>query len=313
MFLLCADFFPGCLALDRPRIFPEPREVELRRNRFSLDPSAAVVLPKEASAADLFLARSLVAELSDKHRISLKKQRTANLPASGPFILIGSNTNPLVQEYMRRRGVKDLLNRPEGYFLEVEANAVVIAGADDAGAFYGLQSLRQLIEFQGGRRFIQGISVRDWPSKPFRGIKLYLPGHENIAYFKRFVRNVMALYKFNQMVLEVDGAMRLDRHPELNAGWMDLGDDLNFTRRDRSWGPGRQFQDSANADVGDGEVLEKSEVAELVAYAAEHHIEVIPEIPSRRQSGCFDLVCMPAMRANERLLPGCSEPWRIAA
>src|SRR5215831_1045206 len=98
MFLLCADFFPGCLALDRPRIFPEPREVELRRNRFSLDPSAAVVLPKEASAADLFLARSLVAELSDKHRISLKKQRTANLPASGPFILIGSNTNPLVQE-----------------------------------------------------------------------------------------------------------------------------------------------------------------------------------------------------------------------
>jgi hypothetical protein len=284
MFLLCADFFPGCLALDQPRIFPEPREVEWRRDRFSLDPSTAVVLPKEASAADLFLARSLVAELSDKHSISLKTQRTANLPASGPFILMGSNSNPLVQEYMRRRGVKDLLNRPEGYFLEVDANAVVIAGADDAGAFYGLQSLRQLIEVQGGHRFIQGISVRDWPSKPFRGIKLYLPGHENIAYFKRFVRNVMALYKLNQMVVEVDAAMRLDRHPELNAGWIDLGDDLNFTRRDRSWGPGRQFQDSANADVADGEVLEKSEVAELVAYATEHHIEVIPEIPSLTHS-----------------------------
>ena len=250
MFLLCADFFPACFAQNPPQIFPEPREVEWRRDRFSLDPPAPVVLPAEASTADLFLARSLVAELRDKHGVPITTQRITTLPASGRFILMGSNSNPLVQEYLGKR-VKAVVDAPEGYLLEVDANTVVIAGADEAGAFYGLQSLLQLIEVQGTHWFVPGISLRDWPYKPFRGIKLYLPGHENIAYFKRFVRNVMARYKFNQMILEVAAAMRLDRHPELNVGWIDLGEDLNFTRRDRSWGPGRQFQDSANAADGE--------------------------------------------------------------
>ena len=126
--------------------------------------------------------------------------------------------------------------------------------------------------------------MRDWPAKPFRGLKLYLPGHENIAYFKRFVRDFMALYKYNRVIVELNAAMRLDRHPELNAGWWELHRDLNATRRDRSPGPGGQFQDSANADTADGEVLEKSEVADLVAYARLHHVEVIPEIPSLTHS-----------------------------
>jgi hypothetical protein len=94
----------------------------------------------------------------------------------------------------------------------------------------------------------------------------------------------MALYKYNTMILEVNAAMRLDRHPELNAGWIELGKDLNYTRRHRSWGPGRQFQDSANADTADSEVLEKDEVADLVAFVRKHHIEVIPEIPTLTHS-----------------------------
>jgi hypothetical protein len=224
-----------------------------------------------------------VAELSDKRGIALEMQEASTIPVSGRFILMGAATNPLVRAYLGQHA-SERVSEPEGYFLEVNADAVVVAGADDAGAFYGLQSLRQLIEGQRLEQWIQGIRVRDWPFKPFRGIKLYLPGHENVAYFKRFVRDMMALYKFNKMILEVNAGMRLDRHPELNAGWMELGRDLNYTRRDRSWGPGRQFQDSANADTADGGVLEKEEVADLVRYAGQHHIEVIPEMPSLTHS-----------------------------
>ena len=112
----------------------------------------------------------------------------------------------------------------------------------------------------------------------------HLPADENIAYFKRFVRDFMALYKYNRVIVELNAAMRLDRHPELNAGWWELHRDLNATRRDRSPGPRGQFQDSANADTADGEVLEKSEVAALAAYARLHHVEVIPEIPSLTHS-----------------------------
>src|SRR5579885_3574121 len=164
-----------------------------------------------------------------------------------------------------------------GRFCPSDLGIAVVAGRDEAGAFYGLQSLRQLMKRDDGGVRLPGVRIRDWPFLPFRGIKMYLPGRENIGYFKRFVRDVMALYKYNQLILEVNAAMRLDRHPELNTGWIELAKDLAYTRRERAWGPGRQFQDSANADTADGGVLDKEEVAELVRYARENHIEVIPE------------------------------------
>ena len=197
---------------------------------------------------------------------------------------MGTVENPLIREYLQNHEAEAIVRAPEGYLLEVDAQAVVIAGTDDAGAFYGLQSLRQLIPDGAGPTYIQSIHVRDWPAKPFRGIKLYLPGHENVPYFKRFVRDFMALYKYNRVIVELNAAMRFDRHPELNAGWWELHRDLNATRRDRPQGPGGQFQDSANADTADGEVLEKSEVAALVDYARLYHVEVIPEVPSLTHS-----------------------------
>ena len=267
-----------------PSIFPTPREVEARSERFSLDPSIPILVPQAASHEDLALAQFLTRELSDKHGLAFKTHSASALPATGPVILMGGAGNPLIQEYLKGRGAEAAVRAPEGYLLEVDACAVIIAGADDAGAFYGLQSLRQLIQGEAAHKYVPGIHMRDWPAKSFRGIKLYLPGHENIAYFNRFVRDFLALYKYNRVIVELNGAMRLDRHPEVNAGWLELHRDLNATRRDRSPGPGGQYQDSANADTADGKVLEKSEVAALVAYARQHHIEVIPEIPSLTHS-----------------------------
>ena len=282
--LACACFFANGQTAVGAKIFPEPREVEARGGRFTLKPSVPILLPAQASPEDIELAQFLMAELVDKHALALKTQRASTLPATGPFILMGAVTNPLLSEYLQSHCAEAAVRAPEGYLLEVDARAVVIAGADEAGAFYGLQSLRQLIAGEAAHTYVEGIHVRDWPAKPFRGIKLYLPGHENLAYFKRFVRDFMALYKYNRVIVELDGAMRLDRHPEVNAGWWELHRDLNATRRDRSPGPGGQFQDSANADTADGEVLEKSEVAALVSYAHRYHVEVIPEVPSLTHS-----------------------------
>ena len=261
-----------------PFIFPPPRDFQPRDANFQLDDSIAILVPAEPSSEDLFLAHLLSSELSDRHHLAVATLRLPAIPDAGRFILMGSMRNPLVRQYCARLGIQS--DAPEGYVIDVSNRIALVAGADDAGAFYGLQSLRQLIE----RRQIAGARIRDWPYKPFRGIKMYVPGRDNIPYFKRFVRDFMALYKYNKMILEMNAAMRLRRHPELNEGWIALGKDLNYTRRDRSWGPGRQFQDSANADAGDGGVLEQDEVADLVRYANEYHIEVIPEIPTLTHS-----------------------------
>lgn len=269
-------------ASNSPAVFPAPREMNLRSEAMPLPESVPILVPESPSEQDLFLARFLTAELSDQWGLALRTRRTARLPERGAFILMGSATNPLIREWARTAGPP--VSGREGYRLEIGGERAVVAGTDDAGAFYGLQSLRQLIRAEGGAVRLQGAAIRDWPFKAFRGIKLYLPGHENIAYFKRFVRDVMALYKYNTLILELNAAMRLDSHPELNAGWMELGRALNYSRRDRPLGPGRQFQDSVHSDTADGGVLEKRDVADLVAFVRRHHIEVIPEIPALTHS-----------------------------
>jgi glycosyl hydrolase family 20 len=273
-------------AFCQARIYPEPQQIEILETNFPLDDRAVVVLPVKASENDLFLARFFVAELADRYGLALNTEHLTKLPAARRVILMGSISNPLVKAYCLQHKV-DVTDRqpgPEGYFLQVNENLVLIAGSDDAGAFYGLQSLRQLVEKVPRALQIHGARVRDWPYKPFRGIKLYLPGHENIPFFKRFVRNFMALYKYNKLIVELNAGMRLDRHPELNAGWLDFARNLTYTRRDRPEGPHRQYQDSSHYDTADGGVLEKEEVADLVRWAQEHFIEVIPEIPSLTHS-----------------------------
>lgn len=277
-FFVCAL----CFGASVPQLFPTPRQVVLRGEWLPLDSSVTILLADRPSAEDLYLARSLTAELSDRYGLALRTRRVGALPGRGPFILMGSTANPLVREYCRRHAVAAPPER-EGYVLQVD-RGVMVAGADARGAFYGLQSLRQLIGRSKDGVRVPGVLIRDWPYKPFRGIKLYLPGRENIAYFKRFVRDVAALYKYNALVIEMNAGMRFDRHPELNAGWIELSKDLNYTRRDHTPGPGGQFQDSANADTADGGVLEKEEVADLVRFARQQHMEVIPEIPSLTHS-----------------------------
>ena len=264
--------------LQAATIFPQPREFQPRDANFLLDDSVAIAVPLEPSNEDLFLARLAASELSDRHHVAVTTRRLSSIPDAGRFLVIGSMQNPLVRQYCARLGIPSGV--PEGYVIDVSDRIALVAGADDAGALYGFESLRQLIE----HRRIPGSRIRDWPYKPLRGIKMYLPGHQNIPYFKRFVRDFMALYKYNKLILEADAAMRLDRHPELNEGWMALGRNLNDTRRDRAWGPGRQLQDSANADTSDSGVLEKDEVADLIRYANQYHIEVIPEIPTLTHS-----------------------------
>lgn len=270
----------AALAADSSPIYPEPQQWKLTGSRFEITPATRILLPAQASPGDLQLARILAGDFADRYRIGVRIERVSALPALKGAIVMGAVSNPLVKASMGAASVA----KAEGYSLTIGANSVVVAGDDESGAFYGVQSLRQLIRKDGNRVSLMGIEVRDWPAKPFRGIKLYLPGRDNLPFFRRFAADFMALYKFNKLILEVNAGMRFDRHPELNAGWIELGKDLNYTRRDRPAGPRGEFQDSSHQDTADGGTLEKGEVADLVRLANQNHIEVIPEIPSLTHS-----------------------------
>jgi hypothetical protein len=267
-------------------VFPIPQQMEALPGRFALDESAVILLPEQPSSDDLFLARSLTAELSDRYGLAIATRRASLLPGAKRTILMGTAANPLVSQYCKDHGIEVTPSAPgpEGYVLRVEGDVVLVAGSDEAGAFYGLQSLRQWIAKADRAKGLPGVLIRDWPYKPLRGLKLYLPGRNNIPFFKRFIHNFAALYKFNYLFVELNGAVRLDRHPEINAGWIELFKDLAYSRRDRPTGPHQEYQDSPNQDVADGGILEKDEVADLVRLAREHRIQVVPEVPSLTHS-----------------------------
>jgi hypothetical protein len=257
--------------------------LHLSEGYFILDSRTTALLPNNPTATDVLLARFLVEELSDRYDLQLGTQRTDVLPESGRFILMGSIENPLVKEQCTRWNldVSAKTPGPEGYLLRVDERAAMIAGSDDRGAFLGLQSFRQMVERGEQGLQIRAARLRDWPDKPFRGVKLYLPGRDNIPFFRRFVRDFMARYKLNALMVEMNACMRLDRHPELNAGWVAFARDTNWSRRNYPPGVPHEWEvNSSHQDTCDGVFLEKDEVADLVSWARLHHIEVVPEIPS---------------------------------
>lgn len=271
---------------EKAGIFPCPQKMQLLPEQFVFNEQTIIAITDNPNEHDKFLASFLCAEFCDRYGIPVQVKTLSHIAPEQKAILIGSADSPLIKTVCGNENIDAniIKNQSEGYVLRVSNNRALIMGGGDAGTFYGLQSLRQLIRKDNNSVSICGVDIQDWPYKSFRGIKVYMPGKNNLKFFKRFLSNFMAKYKYNKLILEVSPCMRFERHPEINAGWLDLVQDLKYSRRERPAGPKGQIQDSANYDAGDGEVVEQQDVADIVQYARQHHIEVIPEIPSLTHS-----------------------------
>lgn len=268
-------------------IFPQPQEIFSSDSNFPLDDRVRIVVPPNASEEDRFLAHSIAHEVNDRFSLRLKVEETSHVDSGSRTILMGSMRNPLVRQLCAQIGLgaSQLALGSEGYVLRANKNFVLVAGNDDRGAFYGMQSLRQLIWKEEDQVQVRGVRIRDWPDKPFRGIYLFLPGRNNIQYFKRFVRDYMALYKYNTVILEMNAGMRLDRHPELNTGQVEFARDCNYTCRNYPPGAFRNLiQNASHQDCTDGGFLEKEEIADLARWVRQNQIELIPELASYTHS-----------------------------
>ena len=137
------------------------------------------------------------------------------------------------------------------------------------------------------------LEVRDWPYKPMRGAHIYMPGRDDIPFFKRLLAWLASL-RYNTLFLEVGGGMRYDRHPEVNEAWARFCEEvLAYPGGPRGLQSSQPYpKDSTHTELGGGRLLEKSEVADLVAYANS----------LRHRGGAGAAVAQP------RLLPGAGPP-----
>ena len=279
--LLLGNISPS-FSKDKPLIFPLPVSVQLAQGEFVVTATTSIVVPKMETQTDKFLCELVVNEFIDRYNVSLEIVKEAKLTYGENFILVGTVDNPLVKQYCESHGLIPELKGlgDEGYVLVVSGNSVVVAANKQNGALYGVESLRQIIRQEQGKTLVPQLKIKDTPKFPFRGIKLYLPGRENITFFKRFIRDFAALYKYNKIILELNANMRLERHPELNIGAVAFAKALNYSRLSEPNGVKNKTKNSTHHDNADGGILEKEEVADLVSYIRKFNLEVIPELPS---------------------------------
>lgn len=154
----------------------------------------------------------------------------------------------------------------ESYDLTIAATGIRISGASPAGVFYGVQTLRQLlppsVELRGARPHALTLPaghIVDRPRFAWRGAMLDVARHffgpQDV---KRYI-DLLALYKFN----------RLHLHLTDDQGWrIEIASWPNLTTRGASTAVGG----------GAGGFYTKQEYADLIAYARDRFITVIPEI-----------------------------------
>jgi len=267
-------------------VFPVPREIQINQGRFCFDNETCILLPEKTGISDNFPASLIVNDLADKYMYPVKIIGKSRIPETGKHIIIGDLKNPHVRTFCENKKMIRSLEElgDEGYILYVDNNTILVAANSTPGTFHGVGSLKQIINKTEDSIWIPQLVIKDAPEYPFRGIKLYLPGRENIQFFKRFIREFVSVYKFNTIILELNANMRLDRHPELNIGTVEFERYLRYERLDRPPGLHQEFQNSSHQDNADGQILDKDEVADIVNYVRKFNIEVIPELPSLTHS-----------------------------
>jgi hexosaminidase len=259
-----------------PALVPQPQVLQTNSGAFVLCPpqvipgapapaSTVILVDGAARETGEYLATTLFKSTGYRYTIATNSGVTA-LPGA---ILLTTN------------GALGSLG-PEGYELTVTTNSVVIRGPAAAGLFYGVQTLLQLLPpavysprpVSGVDWTVPCVYVQDWPRFSWRGYMLDSVRHFfNMDEVKKLI-DTLAIHKLNvfHWHLDDDSGWRLEikKWPLLTqaSAWRtDIMWNLN-PRSTTAWGDTGLY----------GGYYTQDDAREIVEYAAQRHIMVVPEI-----------------------------------
>ena len=252
-FLLALSFILTAQSID---IIPQPRSVEMKEGFFTLEENTIVFFndPQLKSLADY-----TVANVKTLNNIALQaKYQKSVTPVQKSVSLILDT---------------QLKTAKEGYILSVSSGEIAIKSGTSQGLFYGVQSFLQLVPIDGNKK-IQSLVIKDEPRFAWRGLLLDVSRHFfTINEVKRLI-DEMVVYKFNllQLHLTDDQGWRIEikKLPELTkvGAWR--------VPRMGVWGEMECPKEGEKATYGG--FYTQDEIRDLVRYAAERHVDILPEI-----------------------------------
>ena len=165
------------------------------------------------------------------------------------------------------------IENKEGYVLSVTPETVSIKGQTENGVFYGIQTLRKSMppaETKAGSILLPAVTIKDAPRFAYRGMHLDVGRHFfPVEFIKRYI-DLLALHNMNTFHwhLTEDQGWRIEikKYPKLT----EIGSIRNRTVI------GRNTQEYDNTPYGG--FYTQEEAREIVKYARERYITVIPEV-----------------------------------
>ena len=211
----------------------------------------------------------------------------SDLKNEGAYLagLISNSTSSSIsfQEGAKRDGsillkIDPSIEGDEAYTLVVAYDLITISGKTSAGVFYGIQTLRQLMpasvessENKLGAFTIPAVTIKDNPRFEYRGMHLDVARHfYPVDFVKKYI-DLIALHKMNTLHwhLTEDQGWRIEikKYPKLT----EIGSKRYGTIIGHHPGTG-------NDETEYGGFYTQEEVKDIVKYASERHVAVIPEI-----------------------------------
>jgi hexosaminidase len=236
-----------------PALIPLPVHLQQSADLFYINPSTKIVANNSELHNITGLLNGYIIAGGGKHLPVRAAKPTNN------FILLEIDTAAVTHT--------------EGYQLHIDKSAIRCTGHDAAGVLYGLQTLRQLWIAGTNNLKVPGCTINDYPRFEYRGMSLDVSRHLfPVAFIKKYL-DWLALYKFNTFHwhLTDDQGWRIEikKYPKLQsvAAWRNetlIGHKKELPHRF----DGKRY----------GGYYTQQQIKEVVQYAAERHITIIPEI-----------------------------------
>lgn len=170
--------------------------------------------------------------------------------------------------------VKSLPVGKEGYLLKSSSKGVVITATQAEGVFYGVQSLIQMLPVAGGDKQVSvaAMDIKDEPRFEWRGLHLDVGRHFfPVSFIKKYI-DYMAMYKLNTFHwhLTEDQGWRIEikKYPGLT----------NISHYRAETVVGHASRSKEYDGRGYGGFYTQEQIKEVVKYAADRFITVVPEI-----------------------------------
>ncbi|WP_152192441.1 family 20 glycosylhydrolase [Georgenia satyanarayanai] len=252
-----------------PTLVPRPVSVEHDADAepFLLTPDARIVAAGEAAGAGDFLASVL-------------------RPSTGydlPVVAEGDDGADITLRVGPEHAVEGYEDSAEAYTLVAGGDGVVVSAASAQGVFNGVQTLRQLFptfveydEVTAGPWTVPAVSVLDSPRFEYRGIMLDVArSFQTVDEVKQLIDSLVQL-KVNHLHLHLadDQGWRIEI---TNEGRVE-GDDIDYTRLTSVSGQTAMTEQGYRDEPGRTGSYTQEDYAEIVAYAAQRHVVVVPEI-----------------------------------